>query len=213
MPSLDLEWQLQQRGVRLVAGVDEAGRGPLAGPVVAAAVILPPDLSGLESWLSTVDDSKRLSPLQRERAAEFIQRYALAFGVGQAGPEEIDGLGIVPATIRAMLQAVAGLTTQPEHLLLDFIPIKECFLPFQPIVKGDALSYSIAAASIIAKVARDQLMEQADPLYPGYSFAQNKGYPTAHHLARLQSLGPCSIHRRSFAPVQQAIISRGGFLV
>jgi ribonuclease HII len=211
MPSLDLEWQLQCQGVQLVAGIDEAGRGPLAGPVVAAAVILPPDLSGLEPWLSTVDDSKRLSPLQRERAAEFIQKHALAVGVGQAGPEEIDGRGIVPATIKAMLQAVAGLATPPEHLLLDFIPIKQCPLPFQSIVKGDALSYSIAAASIIAKVTRDRLMEQADPLYPGYFFAQNKGYPTAHHLARLQELGPCSIHRRSFAPVQQAIISKGGF--
>jgi ribonuclease HII len=212
MPSLDLEEQLRQRGIRLVAGVDEAGRGPLAGPVVAAAVILPPGLSGLEPWLRMVDDSKRLSPLQRERAAEFIQRHALAVGVGQAGPEEIDSLGIVPATLQAMRQAVASLAAPPEHLLLDFIPIKECPLPFQAIVKGDALSYSIAAASIIAKVTRDRLMEHADPQYPGYSFAQNKGYPTAHHLARLQSLGPCSIHRRSFAPVQQAIISRGGVL-
>jgi ribonuclease HII len=213
MPDLDLEWQLQHRGIRLVAGVDEAGRGPLAGPVVAASVILPPDLSGHEPWLSMVDDSKRLSPLQREKAAEFIQRHALAVSVGQVGPEEIDCRGIVPATIKAMLQAVAGLTIQPEHLLLDSIPIKECSLPFHSVVKGDALSYSIAAASIIAKVTRDRLMEQADPLYPGYYFAQNKGYPTAHHLAQLQFLGPCSIHRRSFAPVQQAIISRGGFLV
>jgi ribonuclease HII len=213
MPSLDLEWQLRHHGIRLVAGVDEAGRGPLAGPAVAAAVILPPDLSGFESWLSIVDDSKRLSALQRERAAEFIQRHAIAISVGQVGPEEIDGLGIVPATIKAMMQAVAGLAVQPEHLLLDFISLKECPLPFQPIIKGDSLSYSIAAASIIAKVTRDCLMEQADLLYPGYSFAQNKGYPTAHHLAQLQFLGPCSIHRRSFAPVQQAIISRSGFLV
>jgi ribonuclease HII len=212
MPSLDLEWQLQHQGVRLVAGVDEAGRGPLAGPVVAAAVILPPELSGFEPWLKTVDDSKRLSPLQREKAAEFIQRHATAVGVGKAGPEEIDCLGIVPATIKAMLQAVAYLTIQPEHLLLDFILLKTCSLPFQSIVKGDALSYSIAAASIVAKVTRDRLMERADPLYPGYSFAQNKGYPTAHHLTQLQSLGPCFIHRRSFAPVQQAIITRGGFL-
>lgn len=213
MPSLDLEWQLRRQGIRLAAGVDEAGRGPLAGPVVASAVILPPDLSGFEPWLSTVDDSKRLSPLQREKAAEFIQRHALAISVGQVGPEEIDSLGIVPATIKAMLQAVGGLTVQPEHLLLDFIPIKECSLPFQPVIKGDSLSYSIAAASIIAKVTRDRLMKQADPRYPGYSFAQNKGYPTGYHLAQLQFLGPCSIHRRSFAPVQQAIISRGGPLV
>jgi ribonuclease HII len=211
MPSLDLEWQLQHQGVKLVAGIDEAGRGPLAGPVVAAAVILPLDLSGLEPWLRAVDDSKRLSPLQREKAAKFIQRHAVAVGVGQAGPEEIDGTGIVPATTKAMLQAVAGLTTPPEHLLLDFIPLKECSLPFLPVIKGDTLSYSIAAASIIAKVTRDRLMEQADVLYPGYSFAQNKGYPTAQHLAQLQSLGPCSIHRRSFAPVQQAILSREGF--
>jgi ribonuclease HII len=204
MPSLTLENQLRQRGVGLVAGVDEAGRGPLAGPVVAAAVILPGNLSGSEPWLQMIDDSKRLSPVRREQAAELIARHALAVGVGQEAPEEIDHIGIGNATIRAMLQAVARLPVPPEHLLLDYVPIKECVLPFQAIVRGDSLSYSIAAASIIAKVTRDRWMRQEDANHPGYSFAQHKGYPTAHHLARLRELGPCPIHRRSFGPVREA---------
>ena len=204
MPSLTLEHQLQQRGVGLVAGVDEAGRGPLAGPVVAAAVILPTELSGSETWLEMIDDSKRLSPARREQAVELIVRHALAIGVAQEGPEEIDHMGIGNAAIRAMLQAVANLPLPPEHLLLDYVPLKQCALPFQAIVRGDSLSYSIAAASIVAKVTRDHWMRQQDTAYPGYSFAQNKGYPTAHHLAQLRELGPCSIHRRSFAPVREA---------
>lgn len=204
MPSLTLENELRQRGVELVAGVDEAGRGPLAGPVVAAAVILPRDLSGSEPWLQMIDDSKRLSPVRREQAAELIARHALAVGVGQEAPEEIDQIGIGNATIRAMLQAVAKLPVPPEHLLLDYVPIKECVLPFQAIVRGDSLSYSIAAASIVAKVTRDRWMRQEDAIHPGYAFAQNKGYPTANHLARLRALGPCPIHRRSFGPVREA---------
>jgi ribonuclease HII len=215
MPGLDLERQLQRQGVRLVAGIDEAGRGPLAGPVVAAAVILPPGLSGFEPWLAFVDDSKRLSPLQRERAMELVGQHALAVGVGLRGPEEIDSLGIVPATIEAMLQAVSALSRQPEHLLMDFIPLKSCPFPFQTIVRGDSISYSVAAASIVAKVTRDRLMQQADRMYPGYCFAQNKGYPTAAHLARLRESGPCSIHRLSFAPVRdwasgQPVINMNG---
>ena len=188
----------------MVAGVDEAGRGPLAGPVVAAAVILPPDLSGSETWLQMIDDSKRLSPGRREQAVELIARHALAVGVSQEGPEEIDQIGIGNATIRAMLQAVANLPVTAEHLLLDYVPLKECALPFQAIVRGDSLSYSIAAASIVAKVTRDRWMLQEDTIHPGYAFAQNKGYPTAHHLAQLRALGPCPIHRRSFAPVREA---------
>ena len=208
MPGLDLERELQLRGCRLVAGVDEAGRGPLAGPVVAAAVILPPDLSGEEPWLKQVDDSKRLSSLQRERALESIHRYALATGVGQQDTADIDHLGILPATIAAMFGAVQRLSLQPEHLLFDFIPLKTCPYPYQTIVKGDSISYSIAAASIVAKVTRDRWMKEADGRYPGYSFGQNKGYPTAEHLAKLQTLGPCSIHRRSFAPVRNCLDSQ-----
>ena len=204
MPGLVLERQLYQQGFRMVAGVDEAGRGPLAGPVVAAAVILPPDLPESEPWLALVDDSKRLSPAKRERAVELIQRHALAFGVAQEDHDAIDRIGILPATVAAMLRAVANLPVQPEYLLLDFVPLRECPFPFAPVVRGDSLSYSIAAASILAKVTRDRLLQKSDAVYPGYSFARNKGYPTAQHLAQLQALGPCPIHRRSFAPVRLA---------
>lgn len=205
MPGLDLERQIQLRGYRLVAGIDEAGRGPLAGPVVAAAVVLPTELVGDEPWLKSINDSKRLSPSQRERAFELIHRNALAVGVGQSYHGEIDTLGILPATIEAMMQAVENLPVQPEHLLFDYIPLKNCGFPFQTVVKGDSISYSIAAASIVAKVTRDRWMQQANELYPGYEFGQHKGYPTAAHISRLKELGPCSIHRRSFAPVRDCI--------
>ena len=188
----------------MVAGVDEAGRGPLAGPVVSAAVILPPDLTGTEPWLSLLDDSKVLSPGQREQAVQAVRKHALAVGVGQAGPDEVDRLGIGPATIESMLRAVADLPILPAHLLLDFVHLRECYLPFLSVVKGDSISYSIAAASNVAKVTRDHWMLEADAIFPGYAFAQNKGYPTAHHRARLRELGPCTIHRRSFAPVREA---------
>ena len=205
MPGLDLEHQIQSRGFRTVAGIDEAGRGPLAGPVVAAAVVLPPDLAGDEPWLKSINDSKRLSPAQRSRAFELIHRNAFAVGVGRSASEEIDSLGILPATIGAMMRAVESLSVQPEHLLFDFIPLKTFGLPFQTVVKGDSSSYSIAAASIVAKVTRDRWMQQADEQYPGYDFGQHKGYPTAAHVSRLKELGPCSIHRRSFAPVRDCI--------
>ena len=205
MPGLDLEHQIQSRGFRTVAGIDEAGRGPLAGPVLAAAVILPPDLAGDEPWLKSINDSKRLSPAKRSRAFELIHCNALAVGVGRSASEEIDSLGILPATIEAMMRAVESLLVRPEHLLFDFIPLKTCRLPFQTVVKGDSISYSIAAASIVAKVTRDRWMQQADAQYPGYNFAQHKGYPTAAHVSRLKELGPCSIHRRSFAPVRDCI--------
>ena len=204
MPDLSLELRLRYQGYELVAGVDEAGRGPLAGPVVSAAVILPPGLSGTESWLGLLDDSKVLSPLQRQRAVDAVQQHALAVGVGQASPKEIDRIGIGQATIAAMMRAVADLPLQPAHLLLDFVHLRECPLPFQTIVRGDSVSYSIAAASNVAKVTRDGWMREADAIYPGYYFAQNKGYPTAHHRASLRELGPCSIHRHSFAPVREA---------
>ncbi|MDA0734095.1 MAG: ribonuclease HII [Chloroflexi bacterium] len=205
MPGLDLERQIQTRGYRLVAGIDEAGRGPLAGPVVAAAVVLPPGLAGDEPWLKSINDSKRLSPAQRERALELIHRNALAVGVGRCASGEIDTLGILPATIEAMMQAIESLSVRPEHLLFDYIPLKTCEFPFQTVVKGDSISYSIAAASIVAKVTRDRWMQQAEELYPGYGFVQHKGYPTASHISRLKELGPCSIHRRSFAPVRDCI--------
>jgi ribonuclease HII len=204
MPDLSLEKRLLGQGYKLVAGVDEAGRGPLAGPVVAAAVVLPPCLTGLEPWLDLLDDSKALTPAQRDRAYAAVRRHGLAVGVGHAAPEEIDHLGIGQAVISAMLRAVADLPLTPAHLLLDFVHLKECALPFQSVVRGDSISYSIAAASNVAKVTRDRWMREADRQYPGYSFAQNKGYPTAQHRAVLKQLGPCRIHRRSFAPVREA---------
>ena len=205
MPDLSLELGLQQRGYRLVAGVDEVGRGPLAGPVVSAAVILPPDLTGNEPWLNFLADSKTLSKPRRELAAQAVRHYALAVGIGQCSHEEIDEIGIGQASIQAMMRAVADLPVQPGHLLLDFVPIRQCPLPFQAIVKGDSISYSIAAASNVAKVLRDGWMLDADVTFPGYFFAQNKGYPTADHRSKLLELGPCTIHRRSFGPVREAV--------
>ena len=205
MPDLSMELRLQGQGVRLVAGVDEAGRGPLAGPVVAAAVILPPGLSGQEPWLRLLNDSKRLSPAQRGRAGAALESHALGVGVGRVEPEEIDRIGIGQATIQAMLAAVAALPMDPGYLLLDFVHLRKCAYPFEAVIRGDSLSYSIAAASDVAKVTRDAWMEEADLRYPGYSFAQNKGYPTADHRSKLLELGPCTIHRRSFGPVREAV--------
>jgi ribonuclease HII len=223
VPDLSLERSIYQQGLRLIAGVDEAGRGPLAGPVVAAAVILDPDLSEDEPWLELVDDSKRLSPARREKALAWIQERALGVGVAQVGAEEIDRLGIGPANVEAMLRAVANLPVQPDHLLLDFVQLKKIpphpplkrgdggICPFDLVIRGDSISYSIAAASIVAKVTRDRWMLEADARFPAYSFARNKGYPTPHHLARLREFGPCDIHRRSFAPVREvaALLGHG----
>ena len=209
-PGLSLELALLARGVRPVAGVDEAGRGPLAGPVVAAAVILPPDLTGCEEWLGLLDDSKRLSSIQRERAFEAVRRHALAWATGEVGPVEIDRIGIGNAALRAMLLAVSRLWLRPAHLLLDYIHVRKCPYPYDVVVKGDARSYSIAAASNVAKVTRDRIMADYENEYPGYAFGQNKGYATALHLERLRELGPCRIHRRSFAPVAQARMAFAG---
>ena len=209
MPDLCHERRLYRQGLRVIAGVDEAGRGPLAGPVVAAAVALPSDLSGGEAWLTKLDDSKRLTAQQREAAFVLIQEHAVAVSVVEESPEEIDRIGIGRAVIRAMLRAVEGLTVTPQHLLLDYVPIKECPYSYETLVKGDSRSYSIAAASIVAKVTRDRTMELADTLYPGYGFARHKGYGTALHRERLVSLGPCPLHRRSFAPLRQAALAMG----
>ena len=209
VPDLCHESRLYLHGLRVIAGVDEAGRGPLAGPVVAAAVVLPAGLSGNESWLKKLDDSKRLTARQREAAFEVIGEYAAGVSVAQESPQEIDRVGIGRAVIRAMLRAIEGLPAPPDHLLLDYVPIRECPYSFETLVKGDSRSYSIAAASIIAKVTRDRIMERADTLYPGYGFARNKGYGTALHRERLASLGPCPLHRRSFAPLRQAALAMG----
>ena len=210
MPDLSLESGIHSRGIRLVAGVDEAGRGPLAGPVVAAAVILPSGLTESEPWLQSLDDSKKLSQARREHAADIVHQHALAVGVGMVGPEGIDRMGIGHAALAAMLRAVGQLQLEPGHLLLDFIHVREFPYTYDTIVKGDSRSYSIAAASNVAKVTRDRLMVAAEETYPGYHFAKHKGYPTKAHFERLNELGPCPIHRRSFAPVAQACMQFSG---
>jgi ribonuclease HII len=204
MPDLSLERELLRRGARPVAGADEAGRGPLAGPVVAAAVILPPDLTGDEDWLRLLDDSKRLTRAQRERAFEAVEEHALDWGVASVDPKEIDRIGIGVAALMAMMQAVEFLHIKPAHLLLDYIHVKQCPYPYDTVVKGDSRSYSIAAASNVAKVTRDRMMGEYDAAFPSYGFAKHKGYATRLHLERLREIGPCEIHRRSFAPVAQA---------
>ena len=207
MPDLSLERAAQRRGFTPVAGADEAGRGPIAGPVVAAAVILPPDLRGDEEWLGLLDDSKRLSSARRELAFSAVQEYALDWAFAAIEPEEIDVIGIGVASLRAMMQAVESLKHSPAHLLLDYIHVRQCPYPYDTVVKGDSRSYSIAAASNVAKVTRDRMMVEYDSAFPGYGFAQHKGYATRRHLERLREIGPCDIHRQSFAPVAQAKLS------
>ncbi len=190
---LHFERMLWRQGVLRVAGVDEAGRGPLAGPVVAAAVIFPP-----ESVIPGVDDSKVLTPVQREELYPVILETALAVGIGSADHEEIDQVNILQSTYRAMHRAVAALGTPPQHLLIDGNRFDGLHIPFTVLVDGDARSFAIASASIVAKVMRDRMMVMYDGLYPGYGFARHKGYGTAYHRETLRCLGPCPIHRRSF---------------
>lgn len=177
----------------VVAGVDEAGRGPLAGPVVAAAVVMPPD-----PLVPDVDDSKRLTPDLRERLFDRIREVALAVGVGQASPQEIDRLNILRASHLAMRRALDALQMRVHHVFIDGQPVPGLPFPWTSIVKGDGLCYSVAAASIVAKVTRDRIMRELDEKYPGYGFARHKGYPTPEHVEALQKLGPSPIHRRSF---------------
>ncbi len=176
-----------------VCGIDEVGRGPLAGPVVAAAVILPPDCGILY-----VNDSKQLSAAKREELYEVIMREAVAVGIGYDSPARIDEINILQATYEAMREAVKKLAVVPQILLNDAVTIPEVDLPQVPIIKGDAKSISIAAASIVAKVTRDRLMTEYDKVLPGYGFASNKGYGSASHIAALKELGPTPIHRKSF---------------
>ncbi len=177
----------------LICGVDEVGRGPLAGPVFTAAVILPKDCEILY-----INDSKKLSEKKREELFLEISEKALAIGIGSCTPEEIDALNIKQATRKAMLQAVQNLELQPGIVLVDAETINGLDIRQVPIIKGDAKSVSIAAASIIAKVTRDHLMEEYDKIYPQYGFASNKGYGSAAHMEALRQFGPCPIHRRSF---------------
>jgi len=201
-PGLALERRLWQQGCHWVAGIDEVGRGAWAGPVVAAAVILPANRPALRAALKGVTDSKLLSARQRERLFDAIQAQAVAVGVGGAGANEVDREGLLPATRAAMQRAVAMLNPQPEALLVDAVDLRSVVpLPQQWPIHGELRSLSIAAASIVAKVYRDQWMRGLDQRCPGYGFARHKGYGTAQHMTALAQLGVCDAHRLSYAPV------------
>lgn len=189
----------RQLGYQFIAGIDEAGRGPLAGPVVAAAVILPPDIH-----IPIINDSKKLLPEQRDALFDTICGQAVSFGIGVVDNIQIDAINILQATYQAMTIAVQQLSPVPHVLLNDAVRIPQITTPQVPIIRGDMLSISIAAASILAKVTRDRLMEQYDSLYPQYAFGKHKGYGTPDHQQALKQYGPSPIHRRSFAPVLQA---------
>jgi ribonuclease HII len=197
---LRYERELWATGVTLVAGIDEAGMSPLAGPVSAGAVIFPP-----ETRIPGVDDSKKLDAAERERLVPLIKEKALAWAVAFVEPEEIDRLNIYWAGICAMERAVAALSAVPQHLLIDGRRLKTITLPQKKIIGGDAKSLSIAAASILAKTTRDAHMVQLDRQYPGYGFAQHKGYPVREHVLALKKYGATPVHRRSFAPVREAL--------
>ena len=195
-PAQVFEEEARHCGHAFVAGLDEAGRGPLAGPVVAAAVVLPRRFSA-----RGLDDSKRVVELERERLAKVIARRACGVGIGVATVSEIDALNILEATRLAMGRALKALSPSPDFLLLDALTLPAVPLPQRPVIKGDSLSVSIAAASIIAKVTRDRLMVDYHRLYPQYHFHLHKGYGTPEHLNLLDRYGPCELHRRSFRPV------------
>ena len=190
-------WQFEEelfaQGYKLVCGVDEAGRGPLAGPVCAAAVILPEHLE-----IPGLDDSKKLSDKRRRELFPIIKEQAIAYGIGLASHEEIDEINILQATFLAMERAIAGLRVKPEFALIDGNREKDFGLPVKTVVKGDSLSANIAAASVLAKVTRDMLMEEAAVEYPGYGFEVHKGYGTRAHYDALRQQGACAIHRMTF---------------
>ncbi len=202
IPSFAEEKNLEAQGYRYIAGIDEAGRGALAGPVLAAAVILPGNIDF--PWLSQVKDSKQLSPAKRQLLFHHIHEIAVAIGVGLASSEVIDTQGIIKATQLAMKLAIDQLSPPAETLLIDYMHLPEVKLPQKGITNGDSLCFSIACASIIAKVTRDQLMIELDRAYPGYGLAHHKGYGTREHLAHLCQLGASPIHRQSFKPVKDS---------
>lgn len=198
--TLAFEKTAYARGFFSVAGVDEAGRGPLAGPVMAAAVILPMGLC-----IAEVDDSKKLTSQKREHLFDVIMSQALSVGVGVVEPDVIDRINILQATRLAMLKAIEQLAQQPDYILIDGITPIDTTIPQKTIKKGDSLSISIAAASIIAKVTRDRLMVAMDLLYPGYGFAGHKGYGSALHLEAIRRFGPSPIHRLTFGGVKEHV--------
>lgn len=192
------EEQLEDLGIKYIAGVDEVGRGPLAGPVVVAAVILPLNLR-----IKGINDSKKLSLKKRNELYKIILNEALAVNVSFIDERVIDEINIYEATKKGMLEAISGLKIKPEHVLIDAMPLRELAIPHTSIIHGDALSASIGAASIIAKVTRDEYMDKMDIKYPNYGFNHHKGYCTKEHLEALEKYGPCEIHRKSFAPVKK----------
>ncbi|MDO8567552.1 MAG: ribonuclease HII [Dehalococcoidales bacterium] len=199
-PSLAEEKEAIRQGYRLIAGIDEVGRGALAGPVVAAAVVLPDTIK--PRLLAGIRDSKQLTPARRETLSEHIKAIATTFGIGAISREVIDERGIAMATRLAMKMAVEHLLPPPDYILIDFFRLPEVSLPQKGVINGDSLCFSIAAASIIAKVARDHMMVELDTVYPGYGFAGHKGYSTSEHLECLRRLGASAVHRRSFQPVR-----------
>ena len=211
MPTFDRETQLHKTGALRVAGVDEAGRGPLAGPVVAGAAILPRAFAW--KFFGQLNDSKQLSAKERERLCEEI-KSAAQWGLGMASHEEIDAMNIRRASWEAMRRALADLEARFgrfDYALVDGLAVRDMEWPyaFETMVKGDTRSVSIAAASIVAKVARDAMMVELEIEFPGYGFARHKGYPTPEHYAALKELGPCAIHRRTFAPVRAELVRQG----
>jgi ribonuclease HII len=202
-PTSAEEKALRAEGFSLIAGVDEVGRGALMGPVVAAAVIMPDKIKA--RWKSKVRDSKQLTPKMREYLSPYIKEAAISFATGLIPNDIIDNAGIGRATCLAMLSAIQQLSPQPQFVLIDYVRLHELMLPQKGIVDGDALCFSIACASIIAKVYRDQLVIAMDRDYPGYGFASHKGYGTREHLTCLREKGPCPLHRRSFRPVSDII--------
>lgn len=200
-PNLGFELRLWEEGVSHIAGIDEAGRGALAGPVAAGAVVLP-QLPSLAEELKGVNDSKQMTAEARQHWLAVIQRTALSFAVGYASAVEIDEIGIAPATRLAAKRAIEQLSPQPQHLLIDYIRLPEIDLPQTSLPKGDARSLSIACASVLAKVGRDTILCQLNDTHPQYGFAQHKGYGTAAHRAALTKHGGCQVHRYSFAPLR-----------
>ena len=199
-PTNEFELEARRCGYRRIAGLDEAGRGPLAGPVVASAVVLPS-----RCRLIGCDDSKLLSESEREQLYMVIRKRAVSIGIGSATEQEIDRLNILEATRLATHRALAGLMPKPDCLLIDAISLPSCPIPVRSIIKGDALCMSVAAASIVAKVTRDRLMAEYHRVYPHYNFLSHKGYGTEEHLQQLATHGPCQIHRRTYAPVADVI--------
>ena len=197
------ENECRQNGYNLIAGVDEVGRGPLAGPVVVAAVILPPNF-----FIEKINDSKKLSEATREKIYDLIMENAIAVNRAIIDEKTIDRINIYQAAMNGMYESIYGLDKKADAVLIDAMPLESLDIYHQSIIKGDAKSASIAAASIVAKVERDRMMNEYDKLYPGYGFAKNKGYGTSEHLEALRKYGPCEIHRKSFEPIKSMLMQK-----